>query len=482
MSHSTRIFLTGCRGLTLHELILVVAIMALITATMAPAVRAVHSGWQTSDRRSEVLQNSRVGVDQMTRVFREVTRLYQVSDSTSSSGFIEFFNKANQLYRLEMNGGSGDLLYGPVGNIARLAGPTVSLKFASYDSNAIQLPDPVDVKLVRSVKVEQVLLDDEGKASPITSSFHVFFRKDVTGPGGMINEIMYDPSDPDASYEWIELYNEATAVDVSGWKLTTLDNISTPDLIEGDNRYGTGTTVIPKEGYGVITDRDTLVHLERLTNRGFESGSMGPWHPSSGWTRVSDGDVHEGSWKLSRTGAGTIHQIRNFRQSSRSAFFSCWEKSPNPAGTRLIIKVRGGGNQEVAILYDGPMHSTWTLHTADLTDFIPRAEQIHFQTGATGTYWLDDVSLSESNVDRNAVRLRVNDNTLGGQLRNSTDTISLMNGGMLIDMVTYNSAWGGSNSNRTLERVSTFGDSMDPANWAEGPQNGTPGWKNLATP
>ena len=96
------------------------------------------------------------------------------------------------------------------------------------------------------------------------------------------------------------------------------------------------------------------------------------------------------------------------------------------------------------------------------------------------TCWLDDMSLNWSYVDRSAVRLQVDDGTLAGKLGNTSDTITLLSAGTAVDTVTYQSAWGADNNGKTLERVRTSGDSMDPANWTEGPLNGTPGRINQA--
>lgn len=476
-------FLAARRALTLSELLLVVAIVALLTASMAPAIRAAHRGSNTSDRRSEVLQNDRVGIDQVSRVLRETTRLYRISGPSDGLGYIEFFNKASEIYRFERTSGSDELRYGPLGTLSLLAGPITSFLLTSFDGAGNVLPDPVQVARVRSVKIDLVTTDQEGKASPIPSSFRVFFRKDLNGPSGLINEIMYDPRNPDPLNEWIEFYASDADIDAAGWKLTTLNNEASPDTISGDPRYGTGSSVIPRGGYAVITDRDTEVHKEVLHNRSFEDSNLNDWRRSGGWSRIQDGDVHDGLWKFERNGSGWMYQDRNIPRSAVSSFVSFWEKSPTPAGTQLTVTLRNRSNRVLATLYDGPMHSTWTLHTADITDYQAVKERLHFQTGTGGPYWLDDISESHSLVHRNGIRLRVQDSTLGGEMRNRTDALTVTDdSGDLMDMVTYDSSWGGQDNSRTLERIDTYGDSMDPANWAEGPRDGTPGDKNQASP
>jgi hypothetical protein len=210
---------------------------------------------------------------------------------------------------------------------------------------------------------------------------------------------------------------------------------------------------------------------------------MNMWARSSGWDRVNDGDAHEGNWKVARDGTGWIYQEVSLPGAAVSALLSCWEKTPSPApgDTRLIITIRNTAAEVLATLYDGPMHSSWTRHTADLTPYIGGDRRIYFETGSAGTYWLDDVSVNWSYVNKDAVRLRVDDNDVASTLKNNSDTITLSTSGQVVDVVTYYDSWGADGNNTTLERISPTGNSMDPANWTEGPERGTPGRINQAS-
>ena len=239
----------------------------------------------------------------------------------------------------------------------------------------------------------------------------------------------------------------------------------------------------------MITDQDTKVYTdtEILDNGTFEKKLDAPWVDSGGWSRIRDGDVYEDKWKLTRSGSGWIYQDTTLPSTTASASFSCWEKtpSPNPHLTRLIVTVRNTSNTVLSTLYDGPMHDSWTQHTADLTSHVGQQRRIYLETVGTGTYWLDEVSVScaiSSYVDKDALLLTVDDETVGGQLDNTTGNVTLFVGGLLVDMVNYQVAWGADGNTRTLERISPTGDSMEPANWAESPTDGgTPGKANGAS-
>ncbi|MEM0466727.1 MAG: phospholipase D-like domain-containing protein [Candidatus Thermoplasmatota archaeon] len=81
---------------------------------------------------------------------------------------------------------------------------------------------------------------------------------DHTLPCILINEVMYNPIYDDNYYEWVELYNPTNqSINISGWTIT--DNYS-EDLLEGDRDHGNGTTIIPPNGYALITDHGTMFY------------------------------------------------------------------------------------------------------------------------------------------------------------------------------------------------------------------------------
>jgi len=74
----------------------------------------------------------------------------------------------------------------------------------------------------------------------------------------VINEVMYNPTQDDNYNEWIELYNPTNqSINVSGWSIT--DNFA-EDFLEGDIENGNGTTIIPPNGYAIISDHGTKIY------------------------------------------------------------------------------------------------------------------------------------------------------------------------------------------------------------------------------
>ncbi|MBN1385835.1 lamin tail domain-containing protein [Candidatus Woesearchaeota archaeon] len=63
----------------------------------------------------------------------------------------------------------------------------------------------------------------------------------------VINEIMYDPAGTDSGHEWVELFNEQTSVDMTGFRFYEGGSAHSLTLIQGS-----GT--LPAGSYAIITD------------------------------------------------------------------------------------------------------------------------------------------------------------------------------------------------------------------------------------
>lgn len=73
----------------------------------------------------------------------------------------------------------------------------------------------------------------------------------------VINEVMINPIDSEAYFEWIELYNPTEDnINISDWKLK--DNSATDDLLPANEST---STIIPPYGFVIITDQDTSITI-----------------------------------------------------------------------------------------------------------------------------------------------------------------------------------------------------------------------------
>ncbi len=65
-------------------------------------------------------------------------------------------------------------------------------------------------------------------------------------------------------------------------------------------------------------------------------------------------------------------------------------------------------------------------------------------------------------------------------LKNNSDIVTLYQGTLEVDCVSYDDSWGADGNGASLERVHPTGDSSDSGNWEDGPVEGTPGAVNEA--
>jgi prepilin-type N-terminal cleavage/methylation domain-containing protein len=285
------------KGVTLTELMIVVAVIGVLMVAIQPYFYTLRRAWDYSDRRSDILQNARIGMDMMIRELREAKSFTSVTAAAEINGRIVFIDQDdNSIEFKRYNDGTNNML-GHVtgGNTSALAGPIDSLKFTCYEGDGLTATTNADD--IRRVDFELVVADAQGKLDSETLSSKIFIRNASasTAFALVINEIMYNPDDgmsgnEDNTYEWVELYNYGDAdIDVSGWQFQ--DGNAT-DNLQGDAVHGSGTTVIPAGGYAVITDQDTDV---------YDGGSPFTVDPAAIKLQVDDNDLGNGLHNSSDT-------------------------------------------------------------------------------------------------------------------------------------------------------------------------------------
>ncbi len=169
------------RALTLVEMVIAMAIMAIVFAAILPQFRAIQNSWDSKASAAETLQNSRVLIDHLNRNLSKAVKITAVSDSAETNGYIEFEdNDANNM-RYDINA-DNYVEFGPVGNLADLAGPVSQFQFTCYD--ACDLDTPImAVADIRCVKVETTLTN-LGPGPDKTLTTQAYLRTNVEDAAG----------------------------------------------------------------------------------------------------------------------------------------------------------------------------------------------------------------------------------------------------------------------------------------------------------
>jgi len=228
-------------GFTTLEIILVVALLSLLIAAVAPFFRTTIAGWELKDRQLEVLQTQRVGMDKMIRDLKSA-----VEFETANPTEVEFKDADENTIEYKLDGSvlerDGKSL---VESVDRLS-------FTYYDIEGNVTTNADDVY---SLKIAMTVSDTEDKVSPSILTSWVVMRKDPTFYKLVINEINYNPPDfpqgrrgtvAEKKVEWVEIYNYGTTqIDLDGW---TIQDTNDTDQIKKDN----GTFIIGAGEYGLI--------------------------------------------------------------------------------------------------------------------------------------------------------------------------------------------------------------------------------------
>ena len=77
------------KGYTLVEALFTIAILAMVLVAMIPFIRTVHTSWNLGDRKTELQQNGRVGMEMISRLLRQAKRITAIPAS-GSGNFVKF--------------------------------------------------------------------------------------------------------------------------------------------------------------------------------------------------------------------------------------------------------------------------------------------------------------------------------------------------------------------------------------------------------
>jgi prepilin-type N-terminal cleavage/methylation domain-containing protein len=164
-------------GLTIVEMVIAMAIIAIVFAAILPQFRAIMGSWDSKAGSAETLQNGRVLIEHLNRNLSQAVRISAVSESSETSGYIEFENNDANTLRYDVDANSY-VEFGIVGELYELAGPVSQFQFTCYDACDLDtpLPDVNDVNSIRFVKVQTTLTNPATLAQDKTFTASAYLR------------------------------------------------------------------------------------------------------------------------------------------------------------------------------------------------------------------------------------------------------------------------------------------------------------------
>jgi type II secretory pathway pseudopilin PulG len=175
------------KAMTLLELVVAMAMITIIFAAVLPQFELIRNSWDAKQGTAEALQNGRVLMDHISRNLSKAKRITVVSDSSVTTGYIQFVANDSNTYRYDINSTDNYVKYGRVGySAADLAGPS-SLKFTCYDACNLDasLSPVTDVNVVRTIKVDATVTNVVSPSHDKTFTTRVYLRVNAN-TGGVV--------------------------------------------------------------------------------------------------------------------------------------------------------------------------------------------------------------------------------------------------------------------------------------------------------
>jgi len=162
--------------MTLLEMVVSIALVAIIFAVVVPQFRSIQNNWDSKRGSAEGLQNARILMDHISSSISKAVRITGVSDSSEINGYIEFEDNDGATQRYELS--SSYVQFGTPQDLSDLAGPVDRLQFTCYDACDLDtpLPSPIDVNEIRSVRVQAKILNSSDRGRDKNLHTHAYLR------------------------------------------------------------------------------------------------------------------------------------------------------------------------------------------------------------------------------------------------------------------------------------------------------------------
>jgi prepilin-type N-terminal cleavage/methylation domain-containing protein len=146
-------------GVTLIELMVALAIMVLLMATLLPMFAALRRTWSVTIADAESTQKARVLFDHLHRQLTQAQQILALSDPEDPHGWLVFRDVSGDVRRYEMTPGQG-ISFGEPAVLADLVTPVDSFCIQGYDLSDLRHPIR-DRHRIRVVDVQVVFPENQ---------------------------------------------------------------------------------------------------------------------------------------------------------------------------------------------------------------------------------------------------------------------------------------------------------------------------------
>jgi len=163
-----------CRGLTILEMVIAMAIMSIIFAVVLPQFKNIKNSWDSKRANAEILQNGRVFAECLNRYLAKANMIRAISDPSETDGYIEFTGNDGTTYRCRIS--AADYIeFGPVGDLSEIAGPVSALQFSCYSLNDLDTPT-TGLGSIRFVQIDTTFTNSNPTGNDRDFSTRVYLR------------------------------------------------------------------------------------------------------------------------------------------------------------------------------------------------------------------------------------------------------------------------------------------------------------------
>jgi len=238
-------------GLTLLEMVIAMAMMTIIFSAIVPQFTAIRNSWDSRQCAAESLQNSRVLIDHLTHNLAKAVKITAVSDSSETSGYIQFEDNDSNNLRYEI--ANSYVQFGDVGDLNDLAGPVSRLQFTCYDACDLDTPldiSTADINDIRFVKAETTLTNSAALGQDKTLFASAYLRTNWNPDASLIGWWKLDETSGLTVADSSGNGNDGTLTNMAGDEWTT-GIVDGALEFDGDNDHIAGIGNCPTGDYTV---------------------------------------------------------------------------------------------------------------------------------------------------------------------------------------------------------------------------------------